>query len=340
MRQIKKYISVIMMAVAYSIVLQSIIACTPEDDFVPNTVNVNIYDRLVSADRAQYDSLIIALDRSELDVLLKSEGNFTLFAKRNQAFREANISPSVMDPTELRNFMEYYVVNEAVSMDALNEFTTIETLSGEPVYVSLERWFRTLNGRGIQNRDVYASNGLIQVMNNFIPRPDKNLLEAATELGHTIFVEAVDAADLNDFFTDENNPITVFIPNNEAFESLLSDAGYATLSDIPMSQLRNILYYHSLSGRRYYRDLMKPFTPNFDEVWSPGADVNTTILPSYFTSTFVQGSDLELINRGAVRVKGRGNTNEINRITGSGVNEGFTATNGTIHVIGEVLLFE
>lgn len=338
MENYKKHVSSLC-ALLVLVMIQGIMSCTPMDDFDENTSQISIYRRIQIADRAQFDSLIVALDRTGLSQLLSSNGNFTLFAKRNQAFNEANVKPSIMNVDELRSFMEYYIVTSDVKMDDLQEFTTLTTLSGDPVYVSLERWFRTLNGRGIHNRDVFASNGTIQVMNSFIPRPTLDILESAQSLGHTTFVQAVDAANLRSFFTDENNPVTVFVPNNAAFAGLLSAKGYANLSDMPVNQLQEILKFHVLANRRYYRDLMKPFTPGFETVWRPGADVNTVVLPSYFSPT-TNGKTLELINRGAVRLRGRGNAAEIDRITGTGVGEGFTATNGVIHVIGTVLLYE
>ncbi len=76
----------------------------------------------------------------------------------------------------------------------------------------------------------------------------KSILEiiaAKTEL--STFVVALDRANLTSTLTSGAS-FTVFAPTNEAFASFLVNNGYATLEDVPVATLKQLLQYHMVIG--------------------------------------------------------------------------------------------
>ena len=52
-----------------------------------------------------------------------------------------------------------------------------------------------------------------------------------------------------------DGPFTVFAPTNNAFDTFLSDNGFATLEDIPVDVLTQVLLNHVLAGKSLSTDL-------------------------------------------------------------------------------------
>ncbi|MEM8886355.1 MAG: fasciclin domain-containing protein [Bacteroidota bacterium] len=73
------------------------------------------------------------------------------------------------------------------------------------------------------------------------------------------FLEAMQLAGYDNALKN-GNPITVFAPTNDAFQTYLSANNYSSLGDIPIGELRNLMLYHVLGtattmaslGTNYY----------------------------------------------------------------------------------------
>lgn len=79
------------------------------------------------------------------------------------------------------------------------------------------------------------------------PEPGPTLYDSiATLPNSSTFLEALDIAEFDDDFRT-GQFLTVFVPTNEAFDTFLVQNNYATLTEIPLDELRQILRYHILS---------------------------------------------------------------------------------------------
>ena len=85
-----------------------------------------------------------------------------------------------------------------------------------------------------------------------------SIIQVATSfVDYSVLVKLVIAAELTDTSTNDG-PFTVFAPNNNAFENLLLELQISINDLINLPSLKDILFYHILSG--YY--------------WSYDADTN------------------------------------------------------------------
>ena len=145
--------------------------------------------------------------------------------------------------------------------------------------------------------------------NNEILEP--NIVELAIATPDlSSLVAALTAADLVDAL-NADGPFTVFAPTNEAFATFLSDNGFATLDEVPLEVLQQVLLYHVISGEIASSDLTNPG--------------NTTAMS-------LQGEDLTITMPEATITDASGNT-DIQIIAVD-----VQAVNGVIHVINKVML--
>ncbi|MFT4666755.1 MAG: putative surface protein with fasciclin (FAS1) repeats [Polaribacter sp.] len=126
----------------------------------------------------------------------------------------------------------------------------------------------------------------------------------------SMLVEAVIKTDLTATLQSDG-PFTVFAPNNAAFQALLdTNADWSSIEDIPTAALTDILLFHVL-----------------------GANVNSTDLTDSYVTTASLGPDdkqvaLQIDVTGGVVFNGSANP----------VTVDVEATNGTVHIINEVML--
>lgn len=77
-----------------------------------------------------------------------------------------------------------------------------------------------------------------------VPTTLTETLKTFAEL--TTLVEALEAASLSSQL--DGATVTIFAPTNAAFDAFLTNAGYATVNDVPIGDLKNILLNHVLDG--------------------------------------------------------------------------------------------
>jgi len=101
--------------------------------------------------------------------------------------------------------------------------------------------------------DVYASNGVIHVIDAVVI-PGKDIVETAIADGRfTTLVAAVQAAGLVETLQGEG-PFTVFAPTDDAFAKLPAGTVEGLLNDIPA--LTDILLYHVVPGKVMAADVV------------------------------------------------------------------------------------
>jgi uncharacterized surface protein with fasciclin (FAS1) repeats len=150
--------------VAMAIVLMSISA------FASDT-RQDIVDTAVRT--GSFNTLTKALKAADLVDSLKSPGPFTVFAPTDQAFN--NLPPGALEvllkpenKEQLRSILAYHVVPGRVAASDVVKLTSVKTMNGEELRISVLRGVVRLNDVRVTTTDIAASNGLIHVVDRVI----------------------------------------------------------------------------------------------------------------------------------------------------------------------------
>lgn len=100
------------------------------------------------------------------------------------------------------------------------------------------------------------------------------LAQATDDL--SILVDAVTRADLVNTLST-GGPYTVFAPTNAAFEAALVDLGFASLDEVPVNVLTNILLYHVVEGDIRSTDLTDTYVPTLNTEGPGGANTSLQV---------------------------------------------------------------
>ena len=126
----------------------------------------------------------------------------------------------------------------------------------------------------------------------------------------TSLVAALQRADLVETL-DQTGPYTVFAPTNAAFADFLDDNGFATLNDVPVALLREVLLNHVISGTT----LSSGLTTGYIKTLGKGSASATNTLSMYVNTA------------AGVRLNG----------VSSVIIADVAASNGVVHVVDAVI---
>lgn len=267
-----------------------------------------------AADDAQFSTLVSALQRVNLDIVLDGAGNFTVFAPTNAAFQASGIDLDALSDEELTEVLLYHVLGATVNSADLQEGQTYATTAAETgpnqtqLSILIEKSGSSVKLNGAVNvttADVAATNGVIHVVDQVI-LPLDIVGHAVANANFSSLVNALGAAsgDLVSVLSGDG-PFTVFAPLNSAFEEVAD-----VTASLDADQLAKVLTYHVVGG-----------------------NVRSTALSDGMMVTTVNGEEFTVnINGGAVTITdARGNVSTI-------VLTDVQATNGVIHVLDKVIL--
>lgn len=344
--QIKKWLVAVM---ATGVLFTSCNKDVPEPEPLPTTpIPTGKTIGQVITEDTTYSYLLAAVNRAGLsDALFTQTLNYTVFAPNNAAFRASGI-PSIavinaLPLTTLVPLIQYHVLGFRAPASAIPEtFPNYQALTlfappGVPApFVRLsnfpsrrgsQAW---VNNIPVIQADIAASNGVIHSVARVVAPPSQTLsqlINADTSL--TFLRAAITRADsgqtgLNRLDSVLNLPIgpnlTIFAPTNDAFRALLPALGLppviGAIGFIPPQTARAIVSYHGLGTR----------------VFSPNIPAANTVVPTLLTAA-VPGTTLTL--NSTTGVKGLANATPAS-ITSADRH----ATNGTLHVINQVLRFQ
>lgn len=82
-----------------------------------------------------------------------------------------------------------------------------------------------------------------------LPGPNLNIIETSQSMSElSIFVEAIEQADLVNSLFAVYGAKTVLVPTNDAFTAYLAEKGFNSLSEVPEETLKQIILYHVIDG--------------------------------------------------------------------------------------------
>jgi transforming growth factor-beta-induced protein len=245
---------------------------------------------------------------------LGAPGTYTVFAPNDAAFEASGLTLEVVNmtpPDALRGILLYHGLLAEVPASAVTAGaqTTIAQL---PIFITTEGGVRINGGNAVSGganviaTDVEASNGIIHVIDRVLLPPTVEAI--ARYAGFTTLAGAVASQGLADDLSGAG-PFTVFAPTNAAF---------ADLPAIPTGDaLTNVLLYHVVGSA----------------VPSSAITATPAPVPSLAAAPYTVGDSAPRLSLLA-RLDG-----STARINGTPVvTADIPATNGVVHVVGQVLL--
>lgn len=194
----------------------------------------NLMDVVGSRDQlSDFETLIEAAGLADN---LAKDGPFTVFAPTNAALATFDALATTADAT-VTDILLYHIVNGQYNSPALANFSTMPTLLGEHMAISVEGGEIMLNDVvKITTTDVEAENGIIHIVDALLLPPANSLItadkgsrgktldEVLTDDGRfTTFLTLAETAGLDVALADLGQTHTVFAPTDAAFEKLSED---------------------------------------------------------------------------------------------------------------------
>ena len=121
-------------------------------------------------------TLVAAVKAAGLVETLQSDGPFTVFAPTNEAFAAlpAGTLESLLKPEnkdKLTSILTYHVVASKVMSSDLSNGQKAKTVEGEPIKVTMNGNGVMINDAKVVEADVWASNGVVHVIDKVILPP-------------------------------------------------------------------------------------------------------------------------------------------------------------------------
>ena len=241
---------------------------------------------------------------------LGSMNNITLLAPNNAAFEKALNSSTgaaiqANDTATIQALFSYHVLQGTYSnFRSMPEFvhtalntTANSNVTGGQVVEAVGGNSTTFYSGLLQNSTTNGTTmnftgGVIHIIEEFLTIP-LNISETAIQLGASSAVGALTSANLVDTL-DGLSDVTVFLPNNEAFQRVASAVATADIST-----LASVLEYHVINGTVAYSTLLS----NTSIATLNGANVKISLRGN---SVFVNGAEVlvpnVLVGNGVVHV--------------------------------------
>ena len=263
---------------------------------------------------------------------------FTVFAPTNTAFENfmmqlngafgwENLSDIPADL--LQEVLEHHVVSGANTLSAVIAETEQTTLQGEILTISADAVISdaSYTNTNFTTTDIQGINGVVHGVDKVLLPEDVfqqilgatlNLKERSEDRGYSSFLAAVEKAGLTSILEDEEQELTAFIPNNDAFTALFAQiTNFESLNDFESEEeleaLSNLLMYHLREGVLMSSQL------------TDGGEINTLF-------------EEEIITADLTGENARLRPSFEDAIPSGIVNSNIGATNGLIHEINRVLI--
>lgn len=133
----------------------------------------DIVDTAINA--GSFNTLADAITAAGLDTALKTQGPFTVFAPTDEAFSKlpsGTFESLLQDIPQLREILEYHVVQGKVTSAEVVKLTEATTVSGSTLKIDASNGVK-VNDATVVKADVEADNGIIHVIDTVLIPPKK-----------------------------------------------------------------------------------------------------------------------------------------------------------------------
>lgn len=224
---------------------------------------------------------LIAASDSNIDYVALLSGTasspFTVFAPDNTAFGNllATLgfsSLSDIPQPVLQLVLNYHVLAGAnVRAEDLTEGQMATTFQGEDITISLANGPQIIDATGMPSNivltNVQTGNGVVHAIDKvLLPQEVIDIVDptiaglAMMTADLSTLAEALSITGLDTVLDDRNAEFTVFAPGNAAFDLFLTDNGFASLSDVPVDVLTQVILNHALTGTALSGSLSTSYT--------------------------------------------------------------------------------
>jgi transforming growth factor-beta-induced protein len=218
----------------------------------------NLVDLVVNGE--QFTTLETLLGKAELVDAVKN-GEFTVFAPTDAAF--AKLPQAVVDyllsnKAALQQVLLYHVVAGTNAAEKVLQSPTLTSAAGPALTISLRNGKPFINDSEIVATDVFASNGVVHVIDTVLvppgftlPQTKPNIVDAVkSNPNFSILGDLLARTGLTE--TIAQGKFTVFAPTNAAFHAFFRSRGVKSLDQLDAKTLKaltNVLTYHAVPGR-------------------------------------------------------------------------------------------
>jgi uncharacterized surface protein with fasciclin (FAS1) repeats len=122
------------------------------------------------AEEAGFTTLVAAVKAAELDGVLSSPGEYTVFAPTDEAFAklpEGTVEALLADTEKLKKVLLYHVVAGTVTSGQVVELESAATLNGEKIAINADKGVM-INDATVVKADITASNGVVHVIDTVL----------------------------------------------------------------------------------------------------------------------------------------------------------------------------
>jgi transforming growth factor-beta-induced protein len=189
---------------------------------------------------------------------LGSAGSYTVFAPSNDAFTAllgviGQTGLSDIPESVIERLLKYHVISGASLMSTdLSDGQMAATIlsADDKITVGIAGSTVSINGAEVTTPDVKATNGIVHIVDAvLVPELELSIVNTIVEPAYfnknfSILTEAVVTADLLVTLTNASASLTLFAPDNAAFEA----AGITSLAGLTAQYLAPILTYHVIGS--------------------------------------------------------------------------------------------
>ncbi|KAH9822843.1 TGF beta induced protein ig-h3 precursor [Teratosphaeria destructans] len=123
-----------------------------------------------------------AANAANLTDTLDTAPDLTIFAPTNAAFEAIGSGLANLSTADLTSILEYHVLNGTVAYSSLLSNTTVTTLAGGTLTVTIEDGAVFVNAARVVNADILLSNGVLHVLDSVL-NPNNTAVRNATATG-------------------------------------------------------------------------------------------------------------------------------------------------------------
>ena len=269
---------------------------------------------LVAAD-ARFKTLAAAVNAAGLGEVLSGAGPFTVFAPTDAAFEslpEGTVEALLTEEgkTSLISILKNHVVSGRADLSSALGAGSISNLENNTLKVTFSEGSVRVNDAVLRQADVSTSNAIVHIIDSvLVPTKEgpTSILETANKAGSfKTLLAAVETAGLEDYL-ESGESVTIFAPTDAAFNKLPAGTVEQLLKPENRKKLETVLINHALQG-------------------SVGA------------GTALSQGTAETLGNQTLTFKIQEGRFQVNGITIDTVD--LVCSNGIIHVVDEVILFE